>query len=83
MKKYLYPAILPHYRLFLSFLTRILDSDVYIDAAETARGIFEMDTEASADQQREFMPVVQWVDNEAPANIGDSGNIVKLVHSST
>ena len=61
--------------LNLSFLTRILDSEVYIEAAETGRGIFEMDADRSAAQRQEFMPLVRWVTGDerleatAPANV--------------
>lgn len=47
--------------LGLPFLARISDSDVYIKAAETGIGVFEMDVNASAAERREFMPVAEWV----------------------
>lgn len=47
--------------LGLPFLTRISDSEVYVTAAETGIGIFEMDAQASAAEREEFMPIVDWV----------------------
>jgi chromosome partitioning protein len=47
--------------LSLPFLTRISDSEVYLRAAETGVGIFEMAAEESAAEREEFMPIVDWV----------------------
>jgi len=61
--------------LKLSFLTRILDSEVYIEAAETGQGVFEMDADRCAAQRQELLPLVRWVtdgklpEQRAPANV--------------
>jgi chromosome partitioning protein len=47
--------------LGMPFLTRLRDSDVYVDAAESGVGIFEMDEDVSAKERQEFMPIVEWV----------------------
>lgn len=47
--------------LNLPLLTRLDDSDVYIKAAETGIGIFEMDPSLSAVEREQFMPIVEWV----------------------
>jgi len=47
--------------LGLPFLTRISDSDVYVKAAESGIGIFEMASSAAAAECSEFMPIVDWV----------------------
>jgi chromosome partitioning protein len=52
--------------LGISFLTKVSDSDVYIDVAETGLGVFEMPPERAAAEQREFMPIVSWVQGDAP-----------------
>lgn len=63
--------------LGLSFLTRILDSEIYVEAGETGYGIFEMDPARTIDQQCEFMPIVRWVDSNARPRVpGD--NVVPL-----
>ncbi len=64
--------------LKLSFLTQILDSEVYIEAAETGRGIFEMDAAACAAQRQEFMPVVNWVRNETLPQAATPSNVIPL-----
>jgi len=48
--------------LSLPLLTRISDSDVYLKAAETGVGVFEMDPLASSAERDQFMPIVAWVD---------------------
>ncbi len=53
--------------LGLPFLARLSDSEVYIQAAETGTGIFEMDPSVSAAEREQFMPIVEWVDPECRA----------------
>ena len=48
--------------LRLTFLTHLLDSEIYIEAGDTGLGIFELDEARTAVQRREFMPIVEWVD---------------------
>jgi chromosome partitioning protein len=52
--------------LGMSFLTRIFDSEVYVEAAERGLGIFDMDVTESDAQRREFMPIIRWL-QEKPA----------------
>ncbi len=49
--------------LGLPLLTRIKDSDAYIDAAEGGIGVFEMDPETSMPERQEFLPIIKWVDS--------------------
>src|SRR5438477_13155861 len=44
--------------LSLAFLTRLGDSDLYVKAAETGVGIFELDASMSAAERHPFMPIV-------------------------
>jgi chromosome partitioning protein len=55
--------------LSLKLLTRLSDSDVYLKAAETGTGIFEMDFSASAAERQQFVPIVEWVESEPLAAI--------------
>jgi chromosome partitioning protein len=76
--------------LGISFITRVSDSDVYVDAAETGFGIFEMPVDKAGAAQREFQPIGQWVLGEteavsavppaaAPAGpVYDASNVVQL-----
>jgi len=61
------PAYAPLQQLLdslgLKLLARLIDSDIYMKAAETGAGIFEMSAIASA-ECRQFMPIVQWVSEE-------------------
>src|SRR5262245_26764525 len=47
--------------LGLPFLTRISDSEIYVRAAETGVGIFEMETSESGAEREEFLPIVDWI----------------------
>ena len=51
--------------LGLPFLARLSDSEVYVEAAESGTGIFEMDAAVSAAEREQFMPIVEWVDPES------------------
>lgn len=53
--------------LGLPFLARLSDSEVFVQAAETGLGIFEMDAVASAAEREQFMPIVQWADPDFKA----------------
>jgi len=64
--------------LNISFLTRISDSDVYVDAAETGIGVFEMPAEIASQEQAEFLPVARWVLGDAPAAASATSNVVSL-----
>jgi chromosome partitioning protein len=48
--------------LNLPLLTRLSDSDVYLNTAETGLGIFEMEFSLSATERGQFQPIVEWVD---------------------
>jgi chromosome partitioning protein len=48
--------------LGLPFLARLSDSEVFIQAAESGIGIFEMDPGASAAERAQFMPIIEWTD---------------------
>jgi chromosome partitioning protein len=63
--------------LGIPFLTRLRDSAVFVEAAETGIGIFEMDESASAREREDFMPVVDWVCGGAQASAAPT-NVVAL-----
>jgi chromosome partitioning protein len=64
--------------LKISFLTRVSDSDVYVDAAEAGLGVFEMPADKAETEQREFLPIVQWVQGETPVAAAETSNVVSL-----
>jgi chromosome partitioning protein len=59
------PAYQPFLRFLVSLqtrlLARLLDSDMYLRAAESGVGIFEMDPNQTAAERRQFAPIVEWV----------------------
>jgi len=61
------PAYPPLYELLdslgLKLLARLIDSDIYMKAAETGAGIFEMNAVASA-ECKQFLPIAEWVAQE-------------------
>ena len=63
--------------LGISFLTKVSDSDVYVDAAESGIGVFELPAEQAGAEQREFLPVVNWVQGDAPL-VEYQSNVVPL-----
>lgn len=49
--------------LNLPLLARLGDSDVYLNAAETGVGIFEMDFADSNAERQQFLAIAEWVDS--------------------
>lgn len=47
--------------LGMPFLARLRDSEVYINAAETGVGIFEMEETVGVRERQEFMPIIEWI----------------------
>jgi chromosome partitioning protein len=62
----------------LQLLARLIDSDVYLKAAETGVGIFEMDLSLSVAERKQFMPIVEWIVGEplAPREARTEGGVV-------
>jgi chromosome partitioning protein len=58
--------------LNLPLLARIGDSEVFVTAAESGIGIFEMDFAVSAAERGQFQPIAEWVDraSAAPTHAG-------------
>ena len=67
--------------LSLPFLTRISDSEVYIRAAETGVGIFEMDASEASAEREEFMPIVDWVGGQRAPEVLAARKIVDIAHT--
>jgi chromosome partitioning protein len=51
--------------LNLPLLTRLSDSDVFLAAAESGLGIFEMEFAVSAAERGQFQPIAEWVERQA------------------
>ena len=48
--------------LNLPLLTRLTDSEVFVSAAETGLGVYEMDFAAAATERAQFAPIVEWLE---------------------
>lgn len=64
--------------LGIEFLTRLYDSEIFIEAAETGLGVFELPPERAAEEQRAFLPIVRWVLGEESAEAQAATNVVPL-----
>jgi chromosome partitioning protein len=53
--------------LNLPLLARLSDSDVFLAAAESGLGIFELDFAVSAAERAQFQPIAEWVDRQTAA----------------
>src|SRR6266571_396249 len=62
--------------LGLPFLTRISDSDVYVEAAEAGIGIFEMTPSAAAAECAQFVPIVEWVSRQRESAASGDGKVI-------
>ena len=50
--------------LELNLIARLLDSDIYLSAAESGVGICEMDPAQTVAERRQLAPIVDWVQGE-------------------
>jgi chromosome partitioning protein len=64
--------------LGIVFLGRVSDSDVYVEAAETGLGIFDLPADTCSAELREFQPVVRWVSGEDPVAESAASNVVPI-----
>ena len=65
--------------LNLRLLTRLIDSDVYLRAAESGLGIFEMDEHQSVSERKQFLPILEWLeDRPAPVVPASEGVVYPL-----
>ncbi len=64
--------------LSLPLLTRLSDSDVFLKAAETGIGIFEMDPVASLAEREQFLPIVNWVAPHLAAKADVPPRVIEL-----
>jgi chromosome partitioning protein len=64
--------------LGLSFLTRLSDLPVYVEAAAQGEGIFDLDPGETSEQRLEFLPIVHWVERHVPADTPFPNNVIPL-----
>lgn len=65
--------------LSLPFLTRLTDSEVYLRAAETGFGVFEMID--AAPEREEFMPIVEWIGGQRAPDAAPERKVIDLAQS--
>jgi chromosome partitioning protein len=67
------------HRLNLSLLARLVDSDVYVKAAEAGIGVFEMEPGLALAERRQFTPIVEWVQSQGGRRAeAAEGEVVEL-----
>ncbi len=66
--------------LGLPFLARLGDSEIFVEAAETGLGVFEMGA-AAAVEREQFMPIVEWVypEHDVKVNPMTNTNVYELL----
>jgi chromosome partitioning protein len=64
--------------LKMIFVARVSDSDVYVDAAEAGLGVFDMPADRCGAEQREFLPIVRWVQGDSVLDDYSASNVVPL-----
>jgi chromosome partitioning protein len=64
--------------LGITFLGRVTDSDLYVEAAETGLGAFDLPADVAAAEQREFLPVARWALGEQTADESPASNVVPI-----
>lgn len=64
--------------LGISFLARVSDSEVYINAAEAGLGIYDLPADSCSEELREFLPIVRWLQGEQPQDNAESSNVVPI-----
>lgn len=65
--------------LGISFLSRVSDSEVYVDAAESGLGIYDLPADSCSTELREFLPIVRWAQGEEPAvTEAEPSNVVPI-----
>jgi chromosome partitioning protein len=62
--------------LGLPFLARLPDSEVFVQAAESGVGVFEMDSSVSAAERELFIPIIEWADPEYKTRA--AGKVIEL-----
>jgi len=67
--------------LGLPFLTHLSDSDIYVKAAETGIGIFEMEPSYAITEREEFMPIIAWVGGARAPEASAEGNVIDLAQT--
>ena len=64
--------------LGIPFLGGVSDSDLYIEAAETGLGVFDLPSDAATAERGELLPICRWVQGEEASEENPSSNVVPI-----
>jgi chromosome partitioning protein len=64
--------------LGIPFLGRVSDSDVYVEAAETGLGVFDLPAEAATAERNELLPICRWAAGEQATDEAPASNVVPI-----
>ena len=64
--------------LGITFLGRVTDSDLYVEAAETGLAAYDLPADVATAEQREFLPVGRWALGEQTVGDSPSSNVVPI-----
>jgi chromosome partitioning protein len=64
--------------LGIPFLGRVSDSDLYVEAAESGLGVFDLPVDAATAERNEFLPICRWATNEPAADEAPASNVVPI-----
>jgi chromosome partitioning protein len=64
--------------LGITFLGRVSDSDVYVEAAEAGFGVFDLPAETAAAEQREILAVARWALGDSGSDEAPQSNVVPI-----
>jgi hypothetical protein len=67
--------------LGLTIVTRIADSEMFVKAAETGAGIYEMDAAYCIAEREQFQPLLEWVDVDA--RVRSTNTVIELSRVAT
>jgi chromosome partitioning protein len=67
--------------LGLTIVTRIADSEMFVKAAETGVGIYEMDAAYCIAEREQFQPLLEWVDVDA--RVRSTNTVIELSRVAT
>jgi len=64
--------------LNMTFVARVSDSEMYLEAADAGLGVFDMPVDKCSAEQREFLPIAHWVQEDSVRSDYSGSNVVPL-----
>jgi chromosome partitioning protein len=66
------------YSLKIPFITKLTDSDAYIEAVEKGLGVYDLDAEISDCERTELKPLFEWLKFDADVVMAKNRNVVSM-----